>query len=494
MRFDHILIDKYRSIGSHLGFVFIIIGGLLLTPLLAIPFFPQEIKYINAFIIPGIPLIILGGLFYFRFAKIRSYPLLTHEAGVIVLSAWLIAFLSSAIPFSIILKIGFPQALFESVSGWTTTGLSVINVSESPYIILLWRSIMQLAGGAGFAIMMVAALTGISGSGLSKAEGRSDQLVPQVRRSAQIVMLIYIIYLLFGVIAYVLAGMSFFDAINHTFCAISTGGFSTQPDSIGRWNSAGVEAVTIILMIFGNLNFIVAYLLLQLRFRAFLKNGEIRLFVFLLIIGTAILFFHTTSVFYGNMSKSIRVAIFEVVSALTTTGFSTVSYNTWNDGGLTLLIILMLIGGGACSTAGGIKQYRIFILLKALVWEIRKWLYPPNAIIQPYIWEADRKNFISERQIKTISLFLFLYLLTYFLGTFAIVLQGIPLKDALFEFASALGTVGLSVGVTSLHMSPTILWTELVGMFLGRLEFFIIIVSSITLIKDIWRMATMKRR
>jgi len=270
--------------------------------------------------------------------------------------------------------------------------------------------------------------------------------------------------------------------------------FPPKPNSIGHWNSPAIEAVTIILMIFGNLNFIIAYLLLQLRFRAFLKNGEVRLFAFLLIIGAVILFFHSTTILYGNISKSIRVAIFEVVSALTTTGFSTVSYNTWNDGGLTLLIILMLIGGGACSTAGGIKQYRIYILLKALVWEIRKWLYPPNAIIQPYIWESDRKYFISERQIKTISLFLFLYLLTYFLGTFAIVLHGIPLRDALFEFASALGTVGLSIGVTSVHMSPSILWIEMIGMFLGRLEFFIIIVSLITLIKDIWRSIIMKRR
>lgn len=146
-------------------------------------------------------------------------------------------------------KLNFTQALFESVSGWTTTGLSVVDVTQCSRLILLWRSIMQLAGGAGLAIIMLAAIVGPVGPALSIAEGRTDQLVPHVRKSAKMVLLIYAGYAAVGILAYHLAGLPLFDSINHSFAAISTGGFSTQPESIGHWDSVLVEAVTLPLMI-----------------------------------------------------------------------------------------------------------------------------------------------------------------------------------------------------------------------------------------------------
>ncbi|MDO9547856.1 MAG: TrkH family potassium uptake protein [Candidatus Marinimicrobia bacterium] len=485
MRIDYILITKYRIIGSHIGFVLFLIGLLTLTPLLILFFFPEELHFSMAFIAPAVLLMASGGLLYRWFRDVRSQPLLTHEAGIIVLFAWISAFIFSAFPFMKVLSLSFPLALFESVSAWTTTGLSVVDVTGAPRIILLWRSIMQLAGGAGFAIMMIAALTGVAGAGLSEAEGRSDQLIPQVRRSAQMVLLIYTAYLVFGVSAYILVGMSLFDAVNHTFSAISTGGFSTHVESVGFWDSAKIEGITIILMILGNLNFVSAYLLIRFRFRSFFRNGEIRIFAVLIILASLILFFSTATSLYPLLSKSIRVSIFEITSALTTTGFSTVSYTPWNDCGIIVLIILMLIGGGTCSTAGGIKQYRVYLLLKAIGWEIHRMLSPANAISQPYIRESDRKTYISDRQIKTVSLFFFIYIMVYLCGSLVLSTTGIPLREAFFEFASALGTVGLSVGVTSVNMSPVVLWTEITGMFLGRLEFFIIIVSIVKLSKDI---------
>jgi trk system potassium uptake protein TrkH len=493
MRFDKILANKYRSILSHIGFVFIIIGGIQLLPLLLLPFYPEEICYSLTFILSALTLILLGGIIYLIFHKIQvRYSLSTQESGVIVLIAWLAAFLFSAFPFMKILHLSFPLALFEAVSGWTTTGLSVVDVLSAPKIILFWRSIMQLSGGAGFAIMMVAALTGSSGTGLSEAEGRSEQLVPQIRRSAQMVLLIYCAYLIFGIVAYRIAGMPIFEAINHTFSAISTGGFSTHVESIGYWDLPGIELVTIILMILGNLNFVTAYLLIRYRVRSFLKNGEIRLFALLVPLCSAILFFSTVSQLYPHLSKSIRVSLFEVISALTTTGFSTVSYNSWNDVGIFVIIILMLIGGGSCSTAGGIKQFRIYLIMKSIIWEIRRLLAPQNRVFQNYTWAADQKRYIDDHQTNTIALFITIYLSTFTIGSLILTLSGISLKDALFEFASALGTVGLSVGVTSASMPKAVLWTEIVGMFLGRLEFYIIIVSIIKLIKDLPRLMRIK--
>jgi trk system potassium uptake protein len=153
----------------------------------------------------------------------------------------------------------FSRALFESVSGWTTTGLSVVDVTSAGPMILFWRSIIQLAGGAGLAIIMMSAIVGPTGVGISSAEGRSDQLVPHVRQSARLVLIIYTCYALPEPLAYRMAGMSLFDAVNHSFAAVSTGGFP-RVESIGYWDSTAIEAVTLPLMLLGNLSFVTAWL------------------------------------------------------------------------------------------------------------------------------------------------------------------------------------------------------------------------------------------
>jgi trk system potassium uptake protein TrkH len=178
---------------------------------------------------------------------------------------------------------------------------------------------------------MLASLTGPTGTGYSLAEGRGDQLVPQVRESAKLVLRIYTGYIVAGCIAYWIAGMGLFDAVNHTFAAISTGGFSTRPENIGAWNSMSIEAVSIVLMIFGNMNFLTAYILLSGNIKAFIRNGEMRVLATLILIGALIIFLGVSAELYPSLEKSVRVAVFEVVSALTTTGFSTVGYADWNE-------------------------------------------------------------------------------------------------------------------------------------------------------------------
>ena len=381
-------------------------------------------------------------------------------------------------------KLSFTHAIFESVSGWTTTGLSVVNVEQASHLILLWRSVMQWAGGAGLAIIMLATIVGPTGPALGIAEGRSQQLVPQVRHSAKLVMMIYVGYAILGVVAYRLAGMEIFDSVNHTFAAISTGGFSTKTDSIGHWNSLSIEAVSLPLMILGNLNFLTAYLLLHGKIKTASKSGEVRLMILLVPVCAALLFFLVCTGLYPTLSKGVRVAVFAAVTALTTTGFSTVGYGNWNSVGVLMLIVLMLIGGGTCSTAGGIKQYRVYVLYKSLIWEIKSFFLPRTAVRENYLWQGEQKDFISEARIRQIGTFLFLYLTTYALGSLIIAATGVSFKDSLFEFASALGTVGLSVGVTGPQASSVILWTEIAGMFLGRLEFFVIISGVMKLCSD----------
>ena len=263
---------------------------------------------------------------------------------------------------------------------------------------------------------MMSAIVSPVGVGISNAEGRSDQLVPHVRQSARLVLIIYVCYALAGTMAYRMAGMSLFDALNHSFAAVSTGGFSTRVESIGYWDSAAIEAVTLPLMILGNLSFVTAWMLWRGKLRAVVRNGEVRVLVVLIPLSAAAIFLLTSRALYPQIGKSIRVAVFETVTAITTTGFSTVSYGNWNAFGLFLLIILMLIGGGTCSTAGGIKQFRVYLLWKMLWWEIQRYLVPRTAVLERPIWEGNRRVFVDDARICQTMVFIFLYLATDALG------------------------------------------------------------------------------
>ncbi len=383
-----------------------------------------------------------------------------------------------------VLKLSFSQAVFESVSGWTTTGLTVVDISHAGPMILLWRSILTLAGGAGLAIIMMSAIMRSAGIGISSAEGRGDQLVPHVRQSARLVLIIYSGYASIGALAYWMAGMSAFDAINHSFAAVSTGGFSTHTENIGYWNSPAIEVVSIPLMLVGNLNFVTAWSLLRGRFRLFVRNSEIRVMTVLIPMSAALVLLLTCLSIYPRLTKAVRVALFETISALTTTGFQTVQYDNWNDFGLVILILLMLVGGGTCSTAGGVKQFRIYLLWKLMVWEIMRSFLPRTAVVERPIWDSNGKVFVDYDRVRQVCAFVFLYSAVYWAGVMIMCVYGFSFKDSLFEFASAIGNAGLSVGVTSPQMPVAAMWAMTIAMFLGRLEFFVVIISLIKLGRD----------
>ena len=197
----------------------------------------------------------------------------------------------------------------------------------------------------------------------------------------------------------------------------------------------------------------------------------------LIPLSIAAVFLLITHSMYPQLSKSVRVAVFESITALTATGYSTVSYMNWGAFGWLVLIGLMLVGGGTCSTAGGLKQFRVYALARSISWEVKRMLMPRSAILERPIWEGDRRLFFSDERLRQIAVFIFLYLILFLLGSLVLCASGFTLKESLFEFASAIGTVGLSVGVTSATMPDAALWTETVAMFVGRLEIFVVIVS-----------------
>jgi trk system potassium uptake protein TrkH len=456
--------------------------------LVTLLFYPEEIKLAWGFLFPGLTLTLTGvflSLKLFPYTQPEEESLNPQEGAVIMVFSWLLAIAFGTFPLLTVGGLNFTQAVFESTSGWTTTGLSVVDVTQASHLILIFRSLTQLLGGAGFAIVALSTIGGFSGSGLAAAEGRTEQLVPNLRRSAKLVFSIYTGYIALGIMALRGAGMGWFDAFNHAFTALSTGGFSTRAESIGYWHSPAVEIVTIALMVCGTLSFLTSYLLLNGKFKAVICNGEVRLLIQLILLAVLVLFLGVSLPLYPSLQAAIRVAVFQSITAVSTTGFSTVEYGNWNDLGLLVLILLMVIGGGSGSTAGGIKQYRIYVLFRALQWEIRRLLLPKNAVSEPSVWQGERRHFLNDSQIRSIALFFCLYLLVYVLGSLILTAYGYSLSKSLFEYASALSTVGLSVGITAADAPVGLLWTEILGMFFGRLEFLPVFVGISQFFRDV---------
>lgn len=453
-----------------------------LLPLLLIPFYPQESANASVFFIPAVLALIIGFIFNSK-GDGKDEILTTKEGGVIVIIAWSLTVLISGLPFMISGGMNFTQAIFESVSGWTTTGLSVVaDVKNTSKLLLLWRSITQFLGGAGLAVIMLSAIIGPHGFGFYSAEGRED-VVPNVVKSAKSIMIIYISYYIVGAALYIEAGMPFFEAINHSACAIATGGFTTRLGSIGSYDSKRIELITIMLMLLGNINFGTHYMLVKGEARRFFKLGEIRLLAFVLSLFIPLVFLFSTSKIYNSAEMAARASFFELISALTGTGYTIVDYNRWDDFGILVVIMLMIIGGGTCSTSGGIKQYRVLLLFKALYWSMRRYFAPKNEVRHEYIERAEGQYEISSEHIVSTACFAIMYMSVYIAGVIVFAINGYNLRDSMFEFASAIGTVGFSIGITAPDAPGIILWTEIAGMFLGRLEFFVVFFGFINLVK-----------
>lgn len=484
MRYQYYLRSRYTALLGYAGGLWVIIALAMVAPLLVIPFYPEDAQHAWAFLVVGLPLAIIGYWLRRKIPKENLPGPTFNEGTVIIVLAWIMALFVGCIPFMLIEGMSFTHALFESTSGWSTTGLTVIDPDSTPRILLMYRSITHLVGGAGFAIIVLSALAGPAGSGLSSAEGRDEQLAPNVQHSATVVLRIYLIYIIGGIIAYIVVGMPAFDAINHAFAAVATGGFSTHTASIGFYDSPAIEAVSIALMLLGSINFLTAYVFFKGKFYHVYKNGEIRLFAILFPLAMFLIFVGTTSSLYPDLAKQARVTVFEVATAISTTGFATVNYTEWNDIGWLVLILLMLIGGGTGSTAGGIKLYRLYVILKALWWEMKRPFMPEHAVNQPILWRGDQRMYLNDAHMRRNALYIVMYMAFFFLGVIILALSGYSLKESMFEFASTIAGAGLSVGVVTANSPDGVLWLVMVGMLLGRLEFFAVIIGVTKLFRD----------
>ncbi len=467
---------------SNCAKLMMLVGFFILIPLLVLPFYKEDIVYASSFIIPGLTSIIIGFIICLIKKEYTNeeneWKSSMRKSSLTVLFAWFFAIFAGALPFVIGGKLTLVQGMFEAVSGWTTTGLSVMNVVETEKIFLFHRAFMQYCGGLGFVMMMLVIVSSKSSMDLFNAEGHPDKLMPNLRKTARVVFVMYNSFLILGIVLYVLAGMNLFDSICHAMCSLSTGGFSNRLNSIGEYNNFYIELVTIFLMIVGTTNFAALMLFTRRKYKAFFKVSEVRFMFGLFLVFVPITAINLCSYLDMSIKEGFRRSFFDIASALSTTGYSSMSYENWPALSIGVLILMMLIGGGIGSTAGGIKLSRVYIMLKVALNNIKKRLCASRSISNLHYTKAQGKTQIDMDIINESASYITCYLFIYIVGSLLITVSAnCSLTHAMFEFASALGTVGISIGITNGSTNNMTLIIEMIGMLFGRLEIFIIIIG-----------------
>lgn len=473
-----------RSIinGSNYGKLMMLIGLLVAFPLIILPFYPVESQYASAFILPSVISVILGAAVCFltpaREDSTAQWQSSLQKGSSPVVFAWCYAFLTGAAPSFISGRLSFTHALFESVNGWTTAGFSVIDVTTVPHIFLFHRSFMQFCGGLGFIIMIAMLVQGKHAMNLYNAEGHQDRIMPNLRRTARMIFLLYTGFLIIGILLYCLFGMDLFEAVCHSMSALSTAGYTTRAGSIGEYSSLPIEIITIILMLIGSTNFAVLLMIVKRRFRQIARISELKFLLILLVIFIPLTALSLIREMGVSIADGFRNAVFGVISIVTTTGYSITNYTRWPPFALGLLMLLMMIGGSAGSTAGGIKLTRVYLLIRITRENIRNRLAPSRNISVPVYYRAQGKTLIDDSIFRETTGYIFCYLGVFITGTLLLTLTaGCSLFDAMFEFASALGTIGISNGLTNVGAGTGTLIVMMAGMVLGRLEIYIVFVA-----------------
>jgi trk system potassium uptake protein TrkH len=421
-----------------------------------------------------------------------SFKLLTRNAeknigkreGYIIVSlVWIIFSIFGALPFVISGAIpSYADAFFETISGFTTTGASILNDIESiPHGLLFWRSLTQWLGGMGIIVLSIAILPifGIGGMQLFVAEvpgPTPDKLHPRIKETAKRLWGIYVLFTLAEVILLKLGGMNWFDAINHSFTTMATGGYSTKQASIAHFNSPFIHYVIIIFMFLAGTNFTLSYFALHFKFRKVFKNEEFRYYLGFILFFTLIIAFTLWHFDGFGLEKSFRDSAFQVVSIITTTGFATADYLQWTPFVIVMIFALMFFGGSAGSTGGSIKIVRITLLLKNSYQELKRIIHP-NAIIPVRI---NGKS-VPAPIISNILAFVVIYMLITIVSTALISALGYDLETSLGAVAATLGNIGPGIGMVGpienyAHFPDVGKWFLSFLMLIGRLELFTVLI------------------
>lgn len=449
-----------KAVVKYIGYYLIAFAFVLFVPAIA----ALLLGYMEGVIDYGIIAAAVFAIGYVAYRSLPEYDLETKDALIIVALVFPISAFLSAIPMSLTTGMPFIDAYFESVSAVTTTGLSVAPSDVGP-LFLFSRSWAQWVGGIGIILVVLSVLIspGTTASRIYKANYGDMKIKPTVISTTRTLGKVYIIITLVSILLLLISGMSLFDSICHALSCVSTGGFSTRGESIGAYGGSLVPAAISISCLLGAVSFVLYPYLLK-KPEKILKNLELRYFLAFIIMGSVIFAFTLAG---GNAGYDITMdSLFQIISATTTAGFSTMDLSILSEASIAVLIFMMWMGGNVGSTAGGIKIFRVLLLLK-VVQNVLIRLFLPKEAITPMKIED---HFIDADEVYNLVTFILLYVLIIVSSSFIFMLYGTDMSNSVFEVSSALGTVGLSTGVTNAAMPFVLKLVLIIDMLFGRIE------------------------
>tara|TARA_X000000368_G_scaffold22243_1_gene17193 strand:- start:318 stop:1766 length:1449 start_codon:yes stop_codon:yes gene_type:complete len=478
---------NYKTVFYTLGTLQIILGVFMLIPVIIQLIYNQlDSGFVSASIIT-----IIFGVLFFLSNLDHDKNLDLPQAFILTALSWLSVAIFGSLPFIFSeLNLSFTDAFFESMSGITTTGSTILtDLDNTPKGILLWRAILQWLGGIGIILMAITLMPimNIGGMQLFKisSNDNAEKILPKSKEVSLRLIAIYSALTLVCGIFYKLFGMNYFDSLTHSMTTIATGGFSNYNESIGHFNSALIEINAIIFIILGSIPFIAYIKYLNGDKKIFYKDAQIIFFLKTIIISVIIITIFLLLKNYNSETFLLRQVVFNVVSILTGTGYVTTNYSDWGGFPLIFFLVLMFIGGCAGSTACGLKIFRIHILYKFFVIQLKKYIYPRGVFVLKY-----GENILNEKFISSIISFVFLYIIIFFIITTLLSISGLDFVTAISGAATSISNVGPGLGGMigpngNFSLLPDFSkWILTVGMILGRLELFAIIVLFIP---SFWR-------
>jgi trk system potassium uptake protein TrkH len=469
-----------KTVFFMIGILLVVLGASMLAPYLMQLIYDENS---HSFISSSFVTIFIGILFILANLE-KNYTLNLRQTFLFSTLAWLMIAAFGSLPFLLSPKeFTLSEAFFESMSGITTTGATIItDLDNSPKSILLWRAIMQWLGGIGIVVMAITILPllKVGGMQLFKMEGpdSTEKILPRTIEVATIIISTYLILTLLCGIFYWLFGMTIFDSVSHAMTTIATGGFSTHNDSIGFFKNSNIEIIASIFIVSGSIPFISYLKFIQGNKTIFFQDVQIRGLLYLLFISIAVMFIYLMFINYeSNIFDKIRISSFNVISILSGTGYVTDDFGLWGKFSLIFFLFLMFIGGCAGSTACGIKIFRLQMLFIFLVNQIKKLIYPNSIIINKY-----NNQKISDNFINSVIIFIFSFLFIFLIIAMLLSVSGLDFLTSISGAASAISNVGPGLGDMigpngNYKAIPDLSkWILAIGMLLGRLELFAVLV------------------